>query len=88
MRQIFQSSGWAEAKSRDVRFDYVAGADVEEALSFLLEIGPASRIIQAMPEQQRTIAAERMRSVLQQRSDGAAVVFPAAAWIWQARAIG
>ena len=59
---------------------------VEEAASFLSAVGPASRVVQSLPEEDRGGALGRMRSVIEQHVDGADVVFPAAAWIWQAKA--
>mgnify|MGYP003575442594 CR=1 FL=1 len=89
VRDFLASSGWTEAEPQDVAFDYVAargGDAVTGALSFLGEIGPASRVVQSMPEEERGAAVERMRSVIEGHFDGTAVVFPAAAWIWSAKA--
>jgi len=87
--QVFRSSGWAEAEPRAVAFRYVAaegGDGVEHALAYLAEIGPASRVVQSLPEGDRSGALERMRSVIERYFDGATVAFPAAAWVWQAKA--
>lgn len=87
--QIFASSGWLEAEPQPVTFLYVAGEGedaVEDALLFFADIGPASRVIQTMPEDDRGAAIERMRRVIERQFDGAAVTFPAAAWIWGAKA--
>ena len=89
VRQILGASGWLPAEPRAVSFRYVTGegdATVEEAFSFLSDLGPASRFIQAMPEQDRPAALERMRKVVEAHFDGTAVVFPASAWIWSATA--
>lgn len=84
---ILRSSGWTGAEAIPVSFRYVAGdGGVESALSFLVDLGPASRIFQSMPEQDRPHALARMREVVEQHSDGGAVVFPAAAWIYRASA--
>jgi SAM-dependent methyltransferase len=86
MREIFHASGWDAVSAEDIRFDYRAGASVEEALSFFLEIGPAARVVQELPEDRRGAAVERMRNLITRYFDGDAVAFPAAAWIWSARA--
>jgi hypothetical protein len=89
VREILDSSGWEPFEPTAVTFDYVAakGDDVvSDAMSFLGEIGPASRVVDSMPEEDRGAAVQRMRSVIEEHSDGAAVVFPAAVWIWSARA--
>ena len=88
---ILESAGWARAEWRPVAFRYIAGEGegaVEQALSFLCEIGPASAIVRSLPEQEKSAAVERMRSVIEDRFDGERVEFPAAAWIWSASAGG
>jgi len=88
--EIFRSSGWSQAQPEPIVFRYVAaeGDDaVQKALSFLSDIGPASRIVQALPEDAREDAVERMRGTIERHVDGTAVVFRATAWIWKAKAI-
>lgn len=82
---ILSSSGWTSADRNPVNFDYLAGSTTE-ALSFLSAIGPASAIIRSLPEEQRPEALGRMSDVIDRHFDGSTVVFPAAAWIWSARA--
>ena len=89
VRDILDSSGWSDAQAHALDFNYVAGRGeraVDDALSFLSELGPAGRVLQAMPEERRAGALERMRGVIEQHVDGDAVVFAAAAWIWRAKA--
>lgn len=91
VREIFSSAGWTDIEWRPVPFRYVAAGGeraVEQALSFLAEIGPASRVIQEMPDQERGGALQRMRRVIERHFDGKAVEFQAAAWIWSAKAGG
>ena len=88
VRQILSSSGWRDAELRAVDFRYVAAegdSAVDHALSYLAEIGPASRVVQSLPEQDRSGALKRMRGVIEQHFDADAVVFSAAAWIWRAK---
>lgn len=89
VRSILEASRWCDAEVRPAPFRYVVGEGpdaLDEALSFLGEIGPASSAVRALPEEQRAAAVERMRAVLESRNDGSAIAFPAAAWIWSARA--
>ncbi|MEO8456030.1 MAG: class I SAM-dependent methyltransferase [Sphingomicrobium sp.] len=89
VREVLSSGGWIEAQSQSVDFRYAAaeGDDpVEAALSFLLDIGPASRIVQSLPNDERNGAVQRMRQVIEHHFDGRQVAFPAAAWVWRARA--
>jgi SAM-dependent methyltransferase len=89
VREILAASGWEEASSQPVDFTYVAGeggSAVQHALAFVLDIGPASRVVQALSEQERPAAVERMRGVIEHHFDGVRVAFPAAAWIWTAKA--
>ena len=86
---LFKSSGWSNAAPLPVSFNYVmgeGGSAVKYALSFMIDIGPASRIVQSLPEEDRAAAVQRMSGVIERHFDGSAVVFPAAAWIWTATA--
>lgn len=89
VREILSSAGWTDIEWRAVPFRYVAagGTDaIEDALSFLGEIGPASRVVRELPEQERGAAVQRMRDVIQRHFGGSSVEFPAAAWIFSATA--
>ena len=86
---LLESAGWRAAEPQSLTFDYTAShgnSPVEEALSFLSEIGPASAVVRSMEPEHRLAAIERMRSVVERHRDGTAVSFPAAAWIWRAKA--
>jgi SAM-dependent methyltransferase len=89
VNEVLTASGWQEASPQPVDFAYVTAEGegaVEHALAFVSEIGPAARILQTLPEQERPAAVGRMRSVIERRFDGSAVSFPAAVWIWTAKA--
>jgi SAM-dependent methyltransferase len=86
---ILSASGWDGTPPQPVDFTYVTGEGddaVEDTLSFVLEIGPAARLVQSLPEQERPAAVERIRGVVERHFDGSTVAFPAAAWIWKAKA--
>jgi SAM-dependent methyltransferase len=89
VREILEAAGWTDAEPRPAPFRYTAAAGegaVEQALSFLGAIGPAARLVSELPEKERNAAVQRMRDVIERHFDGRAVVFPAAAWIWSAKA--
>ena len=86
MREIFDASDWREVSAEDVRFDYRAGTSVDDAMSFFLEIGPAARVLQELPDDTREAAVQRMRNLIEKHFDGSEIIFPAAAWIYSARA--
>ena len=89
VRDILDAAGWTAVEGTPVAFNYVAAAEggaIEQALSFLGAIGPASRVVEEMPEQEKPSAVERMRSVIERHFTGDAVEFAAAAWIWSAKA--
>ena len=87
VRDILTSSDWSEAEPRPVDFEYVAGdgpGGVDQAMDFLVELGPASRVIEELDGDARDAAVARVReAVLAYEGDGR-VVFPGAAWIWEA----
>jgi len=86
---VLREAGWSDGHVRDVEYRYIAGegADpVGDALSFLSRIGPAARALATLPEADRPAALARFHAVLERHRTGDAVTFPAAAWIWTARA--
>nr|NUR37372.1 methyltransferase domain-containing protein [Sphingomonas sp.] len=88
VHNILTASGWEGAPPEPVDFTYVTGEGedaIEDALSFVLEIGPAARLVQSLPKQERPAAVERIRRVIERQYDGASVGFPAAAWIWNVK---
>lgn len=82
-------SGWHPDNVARVPFDYMVGegdSPVEDALSFLSQIGPAARAMAqaALPERQRVEDALRMG--LEEYRTGNRIALPATAWIWRATA--
>lgn len=91
VQEILRSAGWTDMEWRPVSFRYVAAGGetaVEQALSFLCEIGPASAVVRELAEQEVGSAVQRMRRVIERHFDGDTVEFAAAAWIWSAKAGG
>lgn len=86
---VLRGAGWRDPTVHPVAYRYVAGegADpVGDATSFLSRIGPAARALAILAEADRPAALARLRAVLERHRAGDAVTFPAAAWIWTARA--
>lgn len=89
VREIFGSSGWTEAEPRAASFEYVAGEGaeaVEQALSLLSAVGPASAVMRGLSPEERGGAIRRLREAIECHVDGDVVRFAAAAWIWSAKA--
>ena len=89
VRAIMDAAGWARARVESVRFPYVAAKGegaVDAALSFLVAIGPAARIVDSLPTEDQAPARQRMLDVIERHHDGGEVVFEAAAWVWTAEA--
>lgn len=88
-KAILDSAGWTGATRQSFPFRYVAGrgaAAVDEALSLLGAVGPASMLLRDLDRATRDSALPRMRSSIERQFDGSEVAFPAAACIWSARA--
>jgi SAM-dependent methyltransferase len=87
--ELLQAGGWSEARAEAIDFAYVAGQGpgaVEDALAFLGELGPAARVLEGLPPPARASGLERMRAVIERQHRDGLVEFPAAAWIWTAKA--
>ncbi|MCP3736313.1 class I SAM-dependent methyltransferase [Sphingomonas sp. RP10(2022)] len=88
---LLAASGWRDAQPQLVRFAYrVADSDdpVEEAFAFFARIGPAARALHDATPSERAGLAVLLRDRLAAQRNGAVIDFPAAAWIWTARATG
>ncbi|HUQ12647.1 MAG TPA: methyltransferase domain-containing protein [Novosphingobium sp.] len=87
--RILASAGWRAFHAEPVDFTYLAGegdAPVGDALSYLTRIGPAARALRDFSKADRAAAKQRLAALLAERCEGAAVAFPAAAWIVTASA--
>lgn len=90
VREILKSAGFIPGEPRLVNYTYRAGEGpdaVAQALHFFQRIGPAARLLATIEPATRVEALERLRALLVRRANGGAVEFPAAAWIWNARAM-
>lgn len=86
---ILAAAGWRDASAQLVDFAYRAGegdAAVDDATAFLTRIGPAAARMRDLPDGDHAALRARVRAVIAGQAHGDAVDFPAAAWIWTARA--
>ena len=89
VESILAASGWRDVEATHVDFDYIAGQGddpVEDAISFMRRIGPAARAIRLANEEERPVIIDGLRQICESRRQDKTVLFPAAAWIWTARA--
>jgi SAM-dependent methyltransferase len=88
---LLAATGWVDAIPTLVRFTYRVGAGddpVEDAAAFLTRIGPAASCLRNAAAGDRPALAARLRARLAAQRNGRVVDFPAAAWLWTARATG
>ncbi|HMI40088.1 MAG TPA: class I SAM-dependent methyltransferase [Sphingomicrobium sp.] len=88
---ILTDAGWAGLEHQFVEFRYSAGSGegaVDDALELLAHVGPASAQLRDLDEGARPAAKMRMRRIIEAHRNDRVVDFPAAAWIWSARAAG
>lgn len=86
---ILAKSGWHDIQAVPLDFNYIAGQGDDalgDAMSFMRRIGPAARAIRAADETKRPAIIDGLRRICQDHQRGDAVLLPAAAWIWTARA--
>lgn len=86
---LLADAGWVDATPQAVDFTYVAGAGdspVEDARQFFSHIGPAARVLADASPDSRAILFDRLAKALADYESDGQVTFPAAAWIWTARA--
>ena len=88
---MLAQAGWRDVTAEPIDFRYVAGEGddpVADAVSFFRRIGPIAAALRAAPDDARPAMLDKLAAALQKRHDGTQVAFPAAAWIWRARAAG
>ncbi len=86
---ILEGAGWRDVEPVEFDYRYVAGVGedpVAEAIVLFSRIGPAAPLIAALSDDERAAFKVRFAEVLAGHIEGDTVGFPAAAWIWQARA--
>lgn len=86
---ILADAGWVGAAPQAVDFTYVAGAGdnpVDDARQFFSHIGPAARVLADASPDRRAILFDRLAKALAEHESEGQIKFPAAAWIWTARA--
>ncbi len=84
-------AGWSPVEPQPADFLYRAGEGpraVDDALDFFTRIGPAAPALRAAAPADRAAMLDRMRGVVERFADADTdtVDFPAAAWVWTARA--
>ncbi|MGR6327932.1 class I SAM-dependent methyltransferase [Sphingomonas sp. XXL09] len=85
------AAGWQAAQPVKVGFAYRVGEGddpVADAIAFLGRIGPAARLLRDAAAADRAAMLARLRDRLAAQRNGSTIDFPAAAWIWSARARG
>lgn len=85
---ILTEAGWSDIALEPVDFAYVMGTGsdpVEDALSYVLSIGPAARAAAQLEETEKAAFAARLRRFLSNNVDGSIIALKAAAWIVTAR---
>lgn len=87
--RILADAGWVGATAVPVDYSYRAGEGddpIADAVSFFSRIGPSAPILRTLLADQRDATLARIAEVCARHRHGDAVDFPAAAWIWSARA--
>ncbi len=89
VENILRQAGWADIHCEAADFAFVLGMGenaVEDALSYLLAIGPAARAARDLPEPERATFVTRLRELLAAQNEHGMIAMRAGAWIVTARA--
>ncbi|HVJ53344.1 MAG TPA: methyltransferase domain-containing protein [Aliidongia sp.] len=86
VRRILTDAGFAEPSFEpvDFVFDLALGGGLEAAVDQVVEIGPASRLLDGQPPELLAAAKESLRRVLAPYEQDGRVALPSAIWIVQA----
>lgn len=90
VRGILAAAGFehAELAAVETRLRVGGGGDVEQALDFLLSVGPASAALKDASEAQRAAGADAVREAIRPFVEDADVVMDAAVWVCAAQTAG
>ncbi|MEG3144044.1 class I SAM-dependent methyltransferase [Sphingomonas sp. RT2P30] len=87
--ETLAAAGWTDLHHQSVAFAYrVGGAPdpVGDAVNFFTRIGPAAPLLRAAAPDARTAMIARLTELVTRHLHDGVVDFPAAAWLWSARA--
>jgi SAM-dependent methyltransferase len=83
------AAGWADLRNEAVAFGYRVGAGVDpvgDAVDFFTRIGPSAPLLRAAARDVRAAMVDRLTELVARHLHDGVVDFPAAAWLWSARA--
>jgi SAM-dependent methyltransferase len=86
---MLREAGWRDVTNRPVDYDYIAGQgddSVADATSFFRRIGPVARALKLSADADRPKLLAKLGPILERQRRVDQILFPAAAWIWAARA--
>lgn len=86
---ILAAAGWADPHHESVAFGYRVGAGADpigDAVNFFTRIGPSAPLLRAAAPEARAAMIGRLTDLVARHLHDGVVDFPAAAWLWSARA--
>lgn len=89
VQAMLADAGWTGIAATPIDYAYRAGGGADpvgDAVSFFGRIGPAASAIAAAPERERDAMHAALARICEARLNDGVVDFPAAAWLWSARA--
>ncbi len=88
--ETLAAAGWADLHHQSVAFSYRVGAGpdpIGDAVDFFKRIGPAAPLLRAAAPDARAAMIDRLTGLVTRHLHDGVVDFPAAAWLWSARAV-
>jgi len=88
IERVLGAAGWMQVHCEPADFAFVLGMGddaVDDALSYLLAIGPAARAARELAEPERAAFVDRLRGLLAAQDEQGLVAMRAGAWIVTAR---
>jgi SAM-dependent methyltransferase len=85
VRGILAQAGFASIEIEPHNGELVLGNSIDEAVSFAVSAGPASRLLEGASDADRTRAARAVRDAFAQHARGGAVTLGGAIWLVRAR---
>ncbi len=86
VREILETAGFSAVDLTALMPAFQVGADADEAVRFLMQLGPSARLLQGRDDDVRALVANDMREALEPFAGESGIGLASAAWIVTARA--
>lgn len=86
IRKTLSGASWKDIEIEDIRWSIKIGRNVDEAVQFVLKIGPLARALRELPAHATEEVQKRVRTTMENKAQSDGVLLEAASWLVSAKA--